>query len=298
MSNHPPYIGRFAPSPTGPLHFGSLVAALASFLDAKAHRGQWLVRMEDLDPAREPAGAAENILRTLETLGLHWDGPVLYQSQRLDAYSAALAALQQQQLLYQCQCTRVQTRALNGVYDNRCRTASVVKGSTATRVKVIDETIQFADRIQGTQRQNLIGECGDFVLLRKDGLFAYQLAVVVDDAFQGISDIVRGIDLMDSTPRQIHLQNILGFVQPRYAHIPVAVNELGQKLSKQHFAKALSKHDQALQLYNGLNFLGQTPEPALVRATPHEILDWAIAHWDIQAVPKLANIPAGDASLS
>lgn len=298
MSSQQAYIGRFAPSPSGPLHFGSLVAALASFLDAKSHNGQWLVRMEDLDPAREPPEAADQILRTLDALGLHWDGAIVYQSQRLEAYQQALATLDQRDLLYQCHCTRVQIKALNGVYDNRCRSVTEHQGVTATRIKVNDETIEFIDRIQGPQSQNLLNACGDYVLLRKDGLFAYQLAVVVDDAYQCISDIVRGIDLIDSTARQIHLQNTLGFSQPRYAHIPVAVNELGQKLSKQHFAKALDLHSPAQQLCNGLRFLGQTPELALHKATPSEVLSWGIAHWDIQRVPKLANIQHFDAPLT
>jgi len=285
-----PYVGRFAPSPSGPLHFGSLVAALASFLDAKASKGLWLIRMEDLDPAREPSGAADQILATLEKLGLEWDGPVLYQSQRLESYAQALSQLEDLALLYQCRCTRAQIRDIGGVYDNRCRTAQHTNKANATRVAIADCTIQFEDRIQGHQSQDLMRDCGDFVLLRKDGLFAYQLAVVVDDAFQQVTDIVRGIDLLDSTPRQIYLQQQLAYDLPRYAHIPVAVNDLGQKLSKQHFAKALDLKNPAEQIHKGLQFLGQNPDSSLRRASPEQVIEWAIEHWDIQTVPKLANI--------
>jgi glutamyl-Q tRNA(Asp) synthetase len=293
MSNTP-YVGRFAPSPSGPLHFGSLVAALASFLDAKANKGLWLMRMEDLDPAREPIGAAGQILATLEILGLEWDGPVLYQSQRLENYAQALSLLEDLALLYQCGCTRAQIRGIGGVYDNRCRTARHTHKTTATRVAIADCTIQFEDRIQGPQSQDLMRDCGDFVLLRKDGLFAYQLAVIVDDAYQRVTDIVRGIDLLDSTPRQIYLQQQFAYKLPNYAHIPVVVNDLGQKLSKQHFAKALDLENPAEQLHKALQFLGQSPDPSLRKASPAQVIKWAVEHWDIQAVPKLANIRLDD----
>lgn len=294
------YIGRFAPSPSGPLHFGSLVAALASYFDARANDGTWLVRMEDLDPAREPPGAADDILNTLEHFGLHWDGSVLYQSQRLDAYQEALQSLSERGLIYACDCSRAQIQEIGGVYDNRCRTRMVsasastrsagLAPSMALRVKVADEIIRFDDAVQGLQQQDLMRECGDFVLLRKDGLFAYQLAVVVDDAFQHITDIVRGHDLLDSTPRQIYLQRLLGFPTPRYAHIPVAVNEFGQKLSKQHFAAPLSPESPGRQITAALRFLGLQPDAELTGAPPAALLEWATGHWHIQAVPKLANI--------
>ncbi|MDX1491172.1 MAG: tRNA glutamyl-Q(34) synthetase GluQRS [Pseudohongiellaceae bacterium] len=290
MSTSSPYIGRFAPSPTGPLHFGSLVAALASFLDAKAHRGQWLVRMEDLDPAREPEGAADDILTALEQLGLEWDGAVLYQSQRLEQYAHTLQLLEEKGLIYPCACSRAQIKEMGGIYDNRCRNGAKTHGPYAKRMKVTAQTIAFTDRVQGPQSQNLIQECGDFVLVRKDGLFAYQLAVVADDAFQGITDIVRGIDLLDSTARQIYMQEQLGFSRPQYAHIPVAVNELGQKLSKQHFAKALTLSRPQELLYAAMQFLGLTPEPDLLKGSVADTLQWGVEHWDIQKVPKLANI--------
>lgn len=285
-------IGRFAPSPSGALHFGSLLAALASFLDIRARGGQWLLRMEDLDPAREPPGAADQILSTLEDLALTWDGPVLYQSQRLDAYDAALAALENRGLTYPCDCSRQRVRALGGVYDNLCRTRpSAPAGSSATRFKVPDEVVVVEDRIQGRYAQHLRLDCGDFVLRRRDGLTAYQLAVVVDDQWQGITDILRGHDLLDSTPRQLALQQALGYRQPEYAHIPVASNHRGQKLSKQHFARPLQRDNASDYLYQALVFLCQQPPADLRRAPCAEQLTWAIPHWDIQRVPKLATIP-------
>lgn len=290
MKSKADYIGRFAPSPSGPLHFGSLIAALASYLDARAHHGQWLLRMEDLDPSREPPQAAGQILEALEAFGLHWDGPVLYQSSRLPAYRDALQRLQQEGLIYACDCTRQQIQGLGGVYDNRCRDRKDVPQDCALRVKVADRTIHFRDEIQGATQQQLLRECGDFVLLRKDGLFAYQLAVVVDDAFQNISCIVRGSDLLDSTPRQIYLQQCLGFETPQYAHFPVAVNEDNQKLSKQHFAAPLDHKTPLPALLRALMFLGQPLSEELAEGDIANVLQWAIAHWDIQAVPKLANI--------
>lgn len=290
MSSKTNYTGRFAPSPSGPLHFGSLIAALASFLDARSQGGKWLLRMEDLDPAREPPEAADQILRCLEHFQLHWDDEIVYQSKRLDAYADALQALSKQGLIYPCDCTRQQIQALGGVYDNRCRERTKNVLGSALRVRTDNIDVRFNDRVQGPQSQNLLSECGDFVLLRKDGLFAYQLAVVVDDAFQNITDIVRGSDLLPSTPRQIYLQRCLSYAEVRYAHIPVAVNELGQKLSKQHFAQAVDASKPVHQIVAALRFLGQKPDPALKRATLDDALGWAIQHWDIQAVPKLANI--------
>jgi len=290
MSKNTDIIGRFAPSPSGPLHFGSLVAATASFLDARHRQGRWLLRMEDLDPAREPPEAADQILRALECHGLHWDGPVLYQSDRLDAYAEALDELRRQGRLFACRCSRQQIQADGGVYDGRCRTLGLPDAGNAIRLRVDDVRVDFTDAIQGPQSQRLLQECGDFILRRKDGLFAYQLAVVVDDAFQGVTDIVRGSDLLDSTARQVFLQRLLGLPTPRYAHVPVAVNDLGQKLSKQHFAEALGLDDGAPALLQALRFLGQRPDVELMGASVNDILTWAIHHWDVQAVPKLANI--------
>jgi glutamyl-Q tRNA(Asp) synthetase len=286
------YIGRFAPSPSGALHFGSLIAALASFLDARAHQGRWLVRMEDLDPAREPPGAAQQILDTLTDFGLHWDGPVLYQSQRIDVYQQILQSLTEKKLIYRCDCSRQRVRALSSIYDNHCRhRQSPPEAGYALRLRLPDSTIAFKDHIQGTYTQQLTRECGDIVLCRRDGLIAYQLAVVVDDAWQGITDIVRGYDLIDSTARQIALQHILGHPQPRYAHIPVACNQQGQKLSKQHFAKPLDGRDSKQYLHEALRFLRQDVPADSNRETPASQLQRAIERWDIQRVPKLATIP-------
>ncbi|MGV3590424.1 MAG: tRNA glutamyl-Q(34) synthetase GluQRS [Gammaproteobacteria bacterium] len=285
------YRGRFAPSPTGPLHAGSLLAALASYLDARACGGRWLLRIEDLDPPRESHEAAADILRTLELLGLTWDESVVYQSQRTAAYEAALAQLDTHALLYACNCSRLKLSGLS-VYPGWCRDHHIVRGSaTALRCRVPDTTIAFTDRLQGIFSQQLARDVGDFVVRRRDGLFAYQLAVVIDDAWQGITDIVRGIDLLDSTPRQIYLQQQLGVATPRYAHVPVIVNAEGQKLGKQQFAAPVDATRPADVLYRTLQRLRQEPDPALAQAAPHDILAWAIAHWQPQKLAGIRAIP-------
>ncbi|MFM9835679.1 MAG: tRNA glutamyl-Q(34) synthetase GluQRS, partial [Methylophilaceae bacterium] len=241
MSSSNQYIGRFAPSPTGPLHFGSLVAALASFLEAKVNKGKWLLRMEDLDKPREVKGAAADILCTLEAFGFAWDGEVIYQSNRTDAYQEALNVLQQKNLVYQCTCSRKEiadsalTSGLEGkVYPKTCLTHTPRPNiHAALRAVTPNQMFRFKDKIQGHINQNLATEIGDFVLKRADRLFAYQLAVVVDDFYQGVTHIVRGSDLLDSTPRQIYLQQLLNFSTPAYAHVPIALNANGEKLSKQ-----------------------------------------------------------------
>jgi len=265
------YVGRFAPSPTGPLHFGSLVAAVASWLDARAAEGRWLVRIEDLDAPRVQPGAADDILRTLEELGLGWDGSVLYQSQRAASYRAALAGLD----TYWCGCTRREIadssigRASDGaqIYPGTCR-AGLPPGKVARalRVRTGGEAIAFTDRVQGPQRHLLEREIGDFVLLRADGQFAYQLAVVVDDAEQGVTDVVRGADLLDSAPRQIWLQQKLGYATPRYLHVPAAVNDAGEKLSKQTGARPLDMARKGAELRRALAFLGQPESDDLAQA--------------------------------
>ena len=286
------YVGRFAPSPTGPLHFGSLLAAVASFLDARANQGSWLLRMEDLDPPREPAGAADQILRQLSDLGLHWDGEVLYQSSRLGAYAEVLERLRQQQLCYACDCTRPQIKAMGSVYDGRCRKRDTApQGEFAIRLITEPIDITIHDLVQGHYQQNIERDIGDFVIRRKDTLFAYQLAVVVDDEYQNITHVIRGFDLIDSTPRQIYLQRLLKYHTPVYGHVPVIVNESGQKLSKQHFAEAIDANNGRKLIHQALIFLGQSP--ALLEHYPDSatLLQWGIDNWDIQAVPKLANIP-------
>ena len=278
-----PYIGRFAPSPSGPLHFGSLVAALASYLDARAHQGVWLVRMEDIDPPREPPGAADLILQALDAYGLHWDREVLFQSHRQAAYDDVLAALQQQQKLYPCTCTRKKLAGLNGVYPGYCR--HVWQGATPAqpyglRLLCQDTTIHFVDRIQGEQSYNL-ASLGDFLLKRKDGLYAYQLAVCVDDCFQGITHIVRGVDLLDSTPRQCYLQRQLAMAHPVYAHIPVITLGDGNKLSKQNHAPAIPLDNPRPTLVKALRALGLGPTSELQACAITDILDWGVKHWSM-----------------
>lgn len=291
--NPQPYIGRFAPSPTGPLHFGSLIAAVASYLDAKAHRGLWLLRIEDLDPPREVEGAATAIQNQLAKLGLEWDGDVLFQSARLNAYEHFLNKLMAAKHCFYCNCTRARMQSLGAVYDGHCRShQKLPKDSSpaAIRVAVSDQTIHFNDRIQGGYQQNLLAEVGDFVVRRKDKLFAYQLAVVADDHFQGITDIVRGHDLIDSTPRQIYLQQLLGFRSPSYAHFPVAANKDGDKLSKQHHAQAIELKNPAAALTSAMEFLGLKPPAELAGESAPTVLKWGIANWDVHSIPKLATI--------
>lgn len=273
------YRGRFAPSPTGPLHFGSLVAAVGSYLDAKANNGTWLVRMEDLDTPRCVPGAADDILRTLEHFGLHWDETVLYQSQRLPHYQAALDDLHQRDLAYPCTCSR-KTIAAHGerVYHGHCRQQPPdLRQPHAWRLQVPDEVLGFDDRAQGHYAQALQQEVGDFVLKRLDGLFAYQLAVVVDDAAQNINQVVRGADLLDSTPRQLYLQRCLHLPTPRYLHLPLAVNADGEKLSKQTLARPIREAAPVPLLRQVLDFLRQSPPTDFAHLD--ELWDWAIAHW-------------------
>ena len=288
------YRGRFAPSPTGPLHFGSLVAAVASYLEARTRAGEWLVRMEDLDTPRVVAGAAGEILRALAACGMQWDGDIVYQSKRTDAYHAELHRLRAMGLVYPCACSRreIADSALSGVegpvYPGTCR-EGLAPGKTvrAWRIATRGAESGFDDAVQGRVQQNLATDIGDFVLLRADHVYAYQLAVVVDDAEQGITDIVRGADLLDSTPRQIYLQQLLKFPTPRYCHVPVAINAAGEKLSKQTLAPAIDPERPLTTLVPALRFLGQQPPEALARATVKDFWAWAIANWRIERVPRM-----------
>jgi len=291
-----PYRGRFAPSPTGPLHLGSLIAALASYLDARARGGEWLMRMEDLDPPREEPGAADRILASLRGHGLHWDGDVLYQSRRHAAYAHALRRLEDAGQLFRCDCTRAMLGP-GGACGGRCAPRQDAIGRRcALRLRVAPGTsIAFRDRVQGEQREELGATLPDFVLRRKDGLYAYQLAVVVDDGFQGITHIVRGSDLLDSTARQIHLQRCLGLPQPDYLHVPVIANRAGQKFSKQNHAPALRTAAAADNLRAALAFLRQPPPPA--GADCAEILRCAVGGWAPDAIPAALSITAADAAL-
>ena len=285
------YTGRFAPSPSGLLHFGSLVAALASWLDARAAGGRWLVRIEDLDTPRSRPEIATAILRQLETVGLEWDGPVVYQSKRLDLYRAALDALHRAGNAYWCGCTRKEIedssmrsgkRAASRVYPGTCR-SGIRPGAAprAMRIRTHERPIRFTDRMQGDVEQVVEREVGDFVILRADGVFAYQLAVVVDDGEQGVTDVVRGADLLDSTARQILLQQALGLATPRYLHVPVAVDTDGAKLSKQTGATPLSDARPAESLRDALEFLGLAGAPASDR--PPDLLLWARNRWSASA---------------
>jgi glutamyl-Q tRNA(Asp) synthetase len=296
------YRGRFAPSPTGPLHLGSLVAAVGSYLEARTRGGEWLVRMEDLDPPRVVPGAADGILRTLRTCGMEWDGTLVYQSARGDAYHAALHQLRQKGLVYPCACSRreIADSAVPGiegpVYPGNCRHGLPPgRAARALRVDTRGARIEFDDALQGTVRHDLERESGDFVLYRADDVYAYQLAVAVDDAEQGITDIVRGADLLASTPRQIHLQQQLGLSRPRYAHLPVMVNASGEKLSKQTHAAPVDAGDPAPALVAVLSFLGQQPPRELARATVKELWNWALANWNLAQIPRVTSAPAQEA---
>lgn len=301
------YIGRFAPSPTGPLHFGSLIAATASYLQARSRRGTWLLRIEDLDPPREMPGASAAILRTLEAYGFTWDGAVVYQSQRTVAYQDALDRLTAAGWIYPCACTRseIADSSLDGpqgpIYPGTCRNG-LPPGRTARalRVRTSGARIEYVDALLGPQHHDLETAAGDFVVRRADGLFAYQLAVVVDDALQGVTQVVRGSDLLDSTPRQIHLQHLLGLPTPDYLHLPVAVNARGEKLSKQTGAASIADERPVMTLVAVLALLGQQPPADLHDADIEAFWQWAINHWDVARVPRVrqSSVDAGTGDFS
>ncbi len=292
MSNQTKYRGRFAPSPTGQLHFGSLVAAVGSYLDARHYGGEWLVRMEDLDQLREVPGSADDILRTLDAFGFAWDGVVVYQSQRREVYRAAVDQLQHADMLYPCNCSRREI-ALMGrmgeegiIYPNYCRDMQDSGGAkSALRLKIDAMPMVMDDLICGRYSQNLQQAVGDFVIQRVDGIHAYQLAVVVDDAWQGVTHIVRGADLLLSTPRQCYLQQQLGLVRPYYAHLPLVLDGDGKKLSKQSAATPVEKERPLPALYEALAALGQRqPDESVVSLD--DFWGWAIAHWCRDLVAK------------
>ncbi|WP_405221899.1 tRNA glutamyl-Q(34) synthetase GluQRS [Lentisalinibacter sediminis] len=293
-----PGVGRFAPSPTGPLHFGSLLAAVASYLEARVRGEQWLLRIEDIDPPREEAGAGEAIVRCLEVYGFQWDGPVLRQSRNEKRHRAAVERLLADGLAYPCRCTRrvlartARQGAMGPIYPGTCRDGGG-RGARAIRVRTTDEPIAMVDRLQGPIEQRLESELGDFVIRRRDGLVAYQLAVVIDDAVDGVTDVVRGIDLLDSTPRQIHLQRLLGLPTPSYMHIPVAVGADGEKLSKQTGAAPITIEAQAVAptLCRALAGLRQEPPADLAGASPDAVWEWALANWRPGRLRSLASVP-------
>jgi len=293
------YRGRFAPSPTGPLHFGSLVAAIGSYLDARHHQGEWLLRIEDLDPPREVAGATDDMLRTLELLHLTWDGPVVYQSTRTRLYEEALNKLQQQGHLYNCGCSRreiadsgIHTPA-GTIYPGTCRKGLPAgRSPRSVRVRVNNTAISMQDRLQTGLQQQLETDTGDFIVRRADRLIAYQLAVVVDDADQGINHVVRGADLLEATPRQIYLQRLLGLATPAYLHLPVAVDCNTAKLSKQTFAQRITAGDCNQAVLDALRFLHQVLPDSPQDASLDELWQWAADHWDSGAIPASRALPA------
>ncbi|MCK0165240.1 tRNA glutamyl-Q(34) synthetase GluQRS [Marinobacter sp. S6332] len=280
------YRGRFAPSPTGPLHFGSLVTALASYLEAKSVNGQWLVRIEDLDPLREPPEATGEILSSLDAHGLFPDEPVRFQSHRHSAYQAAIEQLLKTGKAYPCSCSRKQLQAHQGRHPQLCRDGgSATKDQPfAIRFALSDEHCQWQDLLLGPQQQLVQAEIDDPVILRKEGFFAYQLAVVVDDIDQGITDVVRGSDLLDMTAPQLQVYRALNATPPRWLHIPVIVNEQGQKLSKQNHAPALDNRNPVENLFAALSALNQQPPQSLLRESVDNLLDWSRAHWNRRAV--------------
>jgi len=281
------YVGRFAPSPTGPLHLGSLATAVASFMHARQARGEWLVRIEDIDPPREVPGAADDILRTLEAFELEWDRPVLFQSRRLAAYGAAAERLLAAGRAFRCRCSRSEIRAVNegesARYPGTCRDLHIPPGDAAVRVRVDPGRVIFEDGLQGTIEADLLATLGDYVVVRRDGLPAYHLAVVLDDGEQGVTTIVRGVDLLDSTAAHVHLQGVLGLPTPRYFHLPVVVNERGQKLSKQTGATAIDARDVATAA-RVLEVLGLAVPAALAGERPGVLWRWAAERWSIDSL--------------
>lgn len=288
-------VGRFAPSPTGALHFGSLVTAVGSYCLAKSAGGLWLVRMEDLDGPRVVAGAAQEILRTLEALALHWDKEVLYQSQRTARYEAALERLREGGHIFPCACSRKEVLASaphrgeeGPIYAGTCRNGLPVgREARAWRMRVPNDTIVFCDCLSGKYRQCLASEVGDFVLRRADGLFAYQLAVVVDDAESGVTQVVRGADLLSSTPRQIYLHQCLGYPVPCYAHLPLVLAPDGEKVSKRHGPVSLAHTEGGQLIWQALRFLGQSVPQELQSASASEVLAWGVAHFEGERVPSV-----------
>lgn len=276
------YRGRFAPTPSGPLHFGSLLAALASYLDARAHQGEWLVRIEDVDQPRAVAGADQLILEQLKHHELHWDGEVLYQSHRTEAYRDALEALNAQHLTYQCECSRKQIKAKGPYYTGVCRNKNISTGNTAVRFRNNQPVLNFQDGLQGFKTIDPEFASEDFVLFRRDGLFTYQLAVVVDDIEQNITDIVRGEDLLTATSWQLNLWRYFTDRSPRFKHIPLAVDAQGRKLSKQNHAPALQQDQVQNQLHQALVFLGIQVEPTL---KPTLMIEQAITDWRARIFP-------------
>ncbi|KXO13979.1 glutamyl-Q-tRNA synthetase [Moritella sp. JT01] len=288
MSNS--YVGRFAPSPSGPLHFGSLIAAVGSYLQAKANQGTWLVRIEDLDPPREIAGAATNILTTLDAFGLHWDGDVIYQSQRSSAYQEAIAQLNQQGLTYYCHCTRKQIQAQGVFYQGHCKHKQLTANNAALRVTTTVPVNHFMDELHGKIDIEKALAAEDFIIHRKDGLFAYNLAVVVDDIYQGITQVVRGADLIEPTGRQLYLFEQFSQPAPSYLHLPLASNADGSKLSKQNHAPGLDISQAKALLIDAFRFLALPVCNELQDLSIPHLLQWGTEHWSVKNLPRQKSI--------
>lgn len=292
------YRGRFAPSPTGPLHFGSLIAAVASYLQAVTHQGEWLVRIEDIDPTREIPGASNSILRSLDAHGFKFSSP-LYQSTRLDTYAAIIDQLLANGNAYRCSCTRKEIRAVaqagptGAIYPGTCRSGADTQARPATsvRVRTTDDLLTFTDALQGKLHCRPETEIGDFLIRRGDGLVAYQLAVVVDDQEQQITEVARGTDLLDSTFMQIALQHLLGYSQPTYIHFPIAIGPSGSKLSKQTGARKINDNLASDNLFRALSFLRQKPEKALKTAPLKDLWGWAVENWNPSVLQGIRNLP-------
>lgn len=282
------YRGRFAPSPTGPLHFGSLITAVASYCEAKAHQGEWIVRIEDTDIPRIYPGSEAHILKCLDAFGFESDKEIIFQKDRLDIYESVIEQLHQQRLVYACQCTR-KILGSNHIYTETCRHLNLPLAHQAIRVKVDDCEICFDDALQGRHCSNLKYDLGDFVLKRRDGIINYQLAVVVDDYLQGMTHVVRGADLLDNTERQIWLGKLLGYPELSYMHLPLAMNDQGQKLSKQNMAQALDPAQASVLLSDAITALGQ---PAVELDLPDRMLIQAVAQWDRKSIPQGTEIQA------
>ncbi len=291
-ADEPPYIGRFAPTPSGDLHLGSLYTAAASYLDARAHGGRWILRIEDLDRPREVAGSASAILRTLQAFGFEWDGEIVRQGDRTARYLAALESLQGRSVTFQCSCSRLQLED-ESRYPGTCRATPADTGlPTATRLRVDPGHIVFTDRIQGTYRQDVAAAIGDIVVRRRDRIFAYVLAVVVDDAAQGVNHVVRGADLLDNTPRQIYLQRLLGLPLPAYAHVPILTEPDDSKLAKSRRSMRMDANAALPQLLQVFALLNLAPPDSLSEATLGEAWKWAIQHWDIGRITKRLTLRA------
>jgi glutamyl-Q tRNA(Asp) synthetase len=287
------YVGRFAPSPTGDLHLGSLYTAVASYLDARSQGGRWLLRIEDLDRPREVPGAAASIVSTLEAFGFEWDGGIVRQAERTAHYASALEALRARGLIFECSCSRLKL-AEEERYPGTCRQGpQVPDAATASRLRVDPGYVQFRDRIQGSYRQDVAAAVGDVILKRRDQQFAYLLAVVVDDAAQGVTHVVRGADLLDNTPRQIHLQRLLGLHTPIYAHLPVLVEADGSKLAKSARSLPLQGRAALPQLLSVFGLMGLAPPASLATETIGAAWTWAIAQWDMNRVGRRLTRPLG-----